>query len=103
MDVIFNIRARDSGETAAATFASRRGNVTTELWRHALYGFGGRIPFGRIIAFVKSRMNILLVEKEAECHANVAYAAQQVGARPYVWSTPARAAQLKVYALPWGA
>jgi subtilisin family serine protease len=77
----------DSGESAAATFKARGGNVTTEMWRYALYGFGGRIPFGLIVAFVNSRSDVLLVEREAECHAVLAYAAKQVGARPYVWDT----------------
>ena len=77
----------DSGDAAAASFMARGGNVTTEVWRYALYGFGGRIPFGRIVAFVNSRSDVLLVEREAECNAVVAYAAQQVGVRPYAWST----------------
>ncbi len=77
----------DTVEGAAAGFAGRGGVVSTELWRYALYGFGGRIPFGRIVGFVNSRSDVLLVEKEAECHANLAYAAQQVGARSYVWNT----------------
>ena len=76
----------DTVEGAAAGFAARGGVVSTELWRYALYGFGGRIPFGRIVAFVNSRSDVLLVEKEAECHASVAYAAKQVGARSYVWN-----------------
>jgi subtilisin family serine protease len=77
----------DSGETAAGAFRARGGFVTTGFWSHALYGFGGRIPFGRIIGFVMSRSDVLLVEREVECEANVAYAASQVGARPYVWSS----------------
>ena len=65
----------DTAEGAAAAFAGRGGVVSTELWRYALYGFGGRIPFGRIVAFVNSRADVLLVEKEAVCNANLAYAA----------------------------
>jgi subtilisin family serine protease len=77
----------DTGEAAAAAFAASGGSVTTGLWKYALYGFGGRIPFGRIRAFVNSRSDVLLVEKEAECNATLAYAARQVGARTYVWNT----------------
>lgn len=78
----------EAGEAAAAgAFRASGGSVTAGLWRDALYGFGGRIPFGRVAAFVRGRSDVLLVEKEAECNASVAYAAEQVGARPYVWST----------------
>ncbi len=77
-------RAPDTSVTGA--FATLGGVVTTGLWNDALYGFGGRIPFGRIVAFANSRSDVLLVEKEAICNASVAYAAQQVGTRPYVWN-----------------
>jgi subtilisin family serine protease len=63
------------------------GSVTTDLWSSALYGFGGQIPYGQIVVFARSSANVLLVEKDAVCEANVAYAARQVGARSYVWST----------------
>jgi subtilisin family serine protease len=77
----------DTAVAAAATFLASGGSVTTSLWKYALYGFGGRISFGRIVAFVNSRSDVLLVEKEAECNASLAYAAQQVGVRSYVWNS----------------
>ena len=75
----------DEGDLAA--FGMLGGVVTTDLWSSAFYGFGGRIPFGRIVAFANSGLDVLLIEKETECHAFVAYAAMQVGARSYVWNT----------------
>ena len=74
-------------QNVIGAFAASGGVVTTGLWNDALYGFGGQIPFGRIVAFANSRSDVLLVEKEAVCNASVAYAARQVGARSYVWST----------------
>jgi subtilisin family serine protease len=77
----------EPGEADSGAFVAAGGVVTTDLWKYALYGFGGRIPFGRIVAFANSRWDVLLIEKEVECHASVAYAAQQIGARSYVWNT----------------
>jgi len=68
-------------------FVSSGGYLTTSPWTYAVYGFGGRIPYDDIDVFAKQCPNVLLVEKEAVCNASVAYAAEQVGARPYVWST----------------
>ncbi len=68
-------------------FVSSGGTLTTSNWKYAIYGFGGRIPYNKVGVFVKQNPNVLLVEKEAVCNANLAYAATQVGARPYVWST----------------
>ena len=70
----------------ANTFALSDGYVTTPPWKHAIYGFGGQIPYNKILNFVKSNPNVLLVEKEAVFHATIAYAASQVGARTYVWN-----------------
>jgi len=69
------------------TFALSGGYMTTPLWTHALYGFGGQIPYNQIANFVQSDPNVLLVEKEQISHAHVAYAAKQIGARTYVWKT----------------
>jgi subtilisin family serine protease len=85
VNVIVMVRGEAAG--AAGTFVGFGGIVITDLWNNALYGFGGRIPFGRIQGFAHSRSDILLVEKEAECNATVDYAARQVGARSYVWNT----------------
>jgi hypothetical protein len=55
----------ETGEAAAAAFAASGGSVTTGLWKYALYGFGGRIPYGKIRAFVNSRSDVLLFENES--------------------------------------
>jgi subtilisin family serine protease len=70
-----------------AVFISSGGILTTGLWTDAVYGFGGRIPYNGIEALAAQCSDVLLIEKDAVCNATVAYAAQQVGARPYVWST----------------
>ena len=71
----------------ANTFALSGGYVTTSPWKHAIYGFGGQIPYNSIMEFTQRNPNVLLVEKEAVAHATIAYAASQVGARTYVWNT----------------
>jgi subtilisin family serine protease len=71
----------------AYVFASSGGYLTTSPWTYAVYGFGGRIPYDEIGVFTKQCSDVLLVEKEAVSHASLAYAATQVGARTYVWST----------------
>jgi hypothetical protein len=68
-------------------FISSGGHLTSTLWKHAIYGFGGQIPYDAIPVFAKLCPDVLLVEEEAICHSSLAYAAQQVGARTYVWST----------------
>jgi subtilisin family serine protease len=70
----------------AGAFISCGGFVTTNLWTYATYGFGGTIQYDQIGNFVKQCPAVLLIEKEAECHADIAYAARQIGARTYVWS-----------------
>ena len=67
-------------------FASSDGVLSTSLWTYAIYGFGGHIPYGKILGFAKNCPDLLLIEKEAICNASLAYAATQVGARPYVWN-----------------
>jgi subtilisin family serine protease len=69
------------------TFVSCGGCVTTPLWTEATYGFGGTIRYDRIANFIRQNSNALLVEKDAVGQATVAYAAKQIGARPYVWNT----------------
>lgn len=59
----------------------------TALWTEAVYGFSGRIQYKDIVDFVEKCSNVLLVEKQAIGKVNVAYAAQQIGARTYVWNT----------------
>jgi hypothetical protein len=68
-------------------FVSSGGLITTGSWTNALYGFGGRIPYNALSVFAKKDQNLLLVEKDAIGHTDLAYATQQVGARPYVWSS----------------
>jgi hypothetical protein len=70
----------------ADAFVSCGGYVTTEPWTYATYGFGGTIPYDQIVNFTEQCPDVLLVEKEAICHLDVAYAAQQIGARTYVWN-----------------
>jgi subtilisin family serine protease len=71
----------------ANAFVSSGGYLTTSAWKDALYGFGGTIPYNQILNFAKSNPNVLLIEKEQICKALIAYAAEQVGARTYVWNT----------------
>jgi subtilisin family serine protease len=71
----------------AEVFVSSGGYLTTSPWTYALYGFGGRIPYNGVLVFARQCPDVLLVEKEAMGHTCVAYAATQVGARTYVWST----------------
>jgi len=68
-------------------FVSCGGYLTTDLWTEATYGFGGTIKYDAIENFTQRCPDVLLVEKEAVSKATVAYAAQQVGARTYVWNT----------------
>jgi subtilisin family serine protease len=68
-------------------FVSSGGKLTTALWTQATYGFGGMITYAGIEVFSQKCLTLLLVEKETVGEACVAYAAQQVGARTYVWST----------------
>lgn len=88
-DYVNVIVALKSEPTAydANTFALFGGYATTSPWKYAIYGFGGQIPYNRILNFARSNPNVLLVEKEAVFHATIAYAASQVGARTYVWNT----------------
>ena len=69
------------------SFTSSGGVLTTSPWTDAVYGFGGHIPYGQVLSFAKNCPDVLLIEKEAVCNASLAYAATQVGARPYVWNT----------------
>jgi subtilisin family serine protease len=68
------------------SFASSEGVLTTSTWTYAIFGFGGHIPYGKVLSFSKNCPDLLLVEKEAVCNASLAYAATQIGARPYVWN-----------------
>ncbi|HJW65672.1 MAG TPA: S8 family serine peptidase [Candidatus Bathyarchaeia archaeon] len=70
----------------ANDFVSCGGYLTTSAWTKATYGFGGMIPFDGIPKFVQKCPNVMLVEKEAIGKSSIAYAAQQVGARTYVWN-----------------
>jgi subtilisin family serine protease len=67
-------------------FRDLNGYVTTSLWTQALYGFGGHIPYSQIANYVKANPNVLLIEKQEACNAQIAYAARQVGARTYAWN-----------------
>jgi subtilisin family serine protease len=71
----------------ATAFVFSGGYLTTPPWTEAIYGFGGMIPYDAVALFSQQCSNMLLVEKEAVGKASIAYAAQQVGARTYVWNT----------------
>jgi hypothetical protein len=86
VNVIVALKAQPTADDANV-FALSGGYLTTSPWTKAIYGFGGQIPYNRIADFVQSNPNVLLVEKETVCHATIAYAASQVGARTYVWNT----------------
>ena len=86
VNVIVALKTQPTVDDANA-FALSGGYLTTSPWTKAIYGFGGQIPYNRIADFVQSNPNVLLVEKETVCHATIAYAASQVGARTYVWNT----------------
>jgi uncharacterized repeat protein (TIGR02543 family) len=70
----------------ASEFVSSGGKLTTSLWTNVTYGFGGIIAYNKIKEFTQACTNVLLVEKEPVIETCVAYAAQQVGARTYVWN-----------------
>jgi subtilisin family serine protease len=71
----------------AADFVSSGGYLTTSPWTEATYGFGGMITYDSITKFAQQCQNVQLIEKEAIGKVSLAYAAQQVGARTYVWDT----------------
>lgn len=71
----------------ANDFVSCGGYLTTSAWTEATYGFGGMTTYRGVVEFVEKCSDVLLVEKEAVGKASIAYAAQQIGARTYVWNT----------------
>jgi len=85
-DVIVALRAKPTTQDAAI-FTQHGGYLLTQLLTQAIYGFGGTIRFSQIASFAKSNPNVLLIEKDQICHAQIAYGAQQTGVRPYVWQT----------------
>ena len=86
VNVIVALKAQPTIDDAN-TFIQSGGYLSTSPWTYALYGFGGQIPYSGIANFVQLDPNVLLVEKEQISHTQIAYAAQQVGARTYVWNT----------------
>ena len=70
----------------ANDFALCGGFLTTSAWTEAVYGFGGMTTYAGIATFAQKCPDVLLIEKEAVGKTAVAYAAQQVGARTYVWN-----------------
>jgi hypothetical protein len=71
----------------ADDFVTSGGYLTTSAWTEAVYGFGGMTTYAGIATFAQKCPDVLLVEKEAVGKAAIAYAAQQVGARTYIWNT----------------
>jgi len=86
VNVIVALRTQPTTDDAN-DFVLSSGYLTTSPWTHAMYGFGGQIPYNQIANFVQSDPNVLLVEKEQIGHAHIAYATKQIGARTYVWNT----------------
>lgn len=87
VNIIVMLKSAPTAHDAAA-FASSGGYVTAGPWTMALYGFGGTIPYDDIGNFINQCPDVLLIEKDAVVlHSQIAYAVEQVGARPYVWNT----------------
>jgi len=86
VNVTVALSTRPTADDANA-FIFSGGYLTTSPWTHAIYGFGGEIPYNRILDFVKLDANVVLIEKEQIGHTHIAYASSQIGARPYVWNT----------------
>jgi subtilisin family serine protease len=85
VNVTVMLKTEPSADDVAA-FVSSGGVLIDSPWIYAIYGFAGRIPYGGIQVFVEQCPDVLLVEEEAICNSSLAYAATQVGARPYAWS-----------------
>jgi len=68
-------------------FTGFNGTLDNGPWKDALYGFGGKMPYVLIAKFAGKCPDLLLVQKDHECKAFMAYAARQGRARPYVWDT----------------
>lgn len=69
-----------------SVFQSLGGGEVRGPWRHALFGFAGRIPYRAVSVLAERCPNLLLVQKDYEYEAVMAYAARQGGVRPYVWN-----------------
>jgi subtilisin family serine protease len=80
--VLLNV-APSSSHTSA--FHGAGGIGAGKSWQHALKGFAGRLPYIAISNFASRCPNLLLVQKDHDYEALMAYAAQQGRARPYVW------------------
>jgi subtilisin family serine protease len=85
-NVIVELKTQPTTQDANE-FTVSNGYLTTSPWLYAIYGFGGQIPYNKIANFAQNDPNVLLIEKDQVCHAQVAYAAKQIGARTYVWNT----------------
>ena len=85
VNVTVMLKTEPSADDVAA-FVSSGGVLIASPWSYAIYGFAGRIPYDGIQVFVEQCPDVLLVEKEAICNSSLAYAATQVGARPYAWN-----------------
>jgi subtilisin family serine protease len=68
-----------------SVFTEYNGTLARGPWQQALYGFGGKIPYARIGEFASRCPGLLLVQEDNEYETLMAYAAQQAGARTYVW------------------
>lgn len=71
--------------THTSVLARYNGTVTREPWQQALFGFAGRLPYMLIATFADMCPDLLLVQRDHEYTALMAYAASQGRVRPYVW------------------
>ena len=73
------------GFVHTSIFRRNNGSVARAPWQHALYGFGGAIPYMLIAKFAGMCPSLLFVQKDYEYKALMAYAARQGRARTFVW------------------
>lgn len=70
-----------------SVFRGNGGGGVRGPWQHAVNGFAGRLPCVAVSRFAPRCPNLLLVQMDHEYEAQLAYAARQGRARPYVWDT----------------
>lgn len=66
-------------------FRELGGFITRGPWRHALYGFAGRIPYKLIERLAERLPNLLLIQEDYPYKAFLSYATRQGRVRTYVW------------------
>jgi subtilisin family serine protease len=86
VDVVVLLRMPPSSVHTSA-FRGNGGGEVRGSWRHAVFGFAGRLPYVAVSKFAGRCPNLLLVQRDHEYDAVMAYAARQGRARPIVWDT----------------